>query len=91
MLTERIDYDTGKVRCIKCGTELGNYQTENFYRLIRLKYCPKCKHEITKAQQRIYQRKRRKQQKEYKSLIEERNKLLQAENKMLRQQLFGNV
>lgn len=87
---ERINYDTGIVRCLKCGQVLGNYQTGDFFKLIRTKYCPSCKHEVTKSQQRIYQRKRRKIQKEYKSLLEERNKLLIAENKALRSRIFGD-
>lgn len=51
---------TGEVRCDICGMELGNYLENDFYRLIRIKYCPQCFALIRKDQLNAAQRARRK-------------------------------
>ena len=51
---------TGEVRCDICGTELGNYLENDFYKLIRTKYCPQCFALVRKEQLNAAQRARRK-------------------------------
>lgn len=83
------DYSSGVVRCIKCGEILGNYKTDDYFKLIRIKYCPNCKAEVNREIQRRAAKRRRQRKRTYYSNIEERNNLLEAENKALRLKLFG--
>lgn len=82
-------YTTGIVRCEVCGEILGNYQTDDYYRLIRLKYCDNCRAEVNREMKRKAAKKYRQRRREYHSLIEERNRLLEEENKAMRLRLFG--
>ena len=88
---------TGEVRCEVCGKLLGNYLAEDFFRLIRTKYCPECFTLIRKEQLNAAQRARRRRLKnltkkqdtviqemeQMNLLLREQIKLLQDENARL--------
>lgn len=87
-----LNRETGEVTCDYCGEPLGNYLTGDFYKLIRLKYCPTCKQKKKNRQdwrtaQKDCRNRRRKKLKEQKITIEELMKivvLLKEQNKLLR-------
>ena len=54
----------GDVYCDICGEKIGNYLTDNFYQLIRQKYCPECKKLIYTTQHREAERARRRRRKQ---------------------------
>lgn len=86
-----LNRETGEVTCDYCGEPLGNYLTGDFYKLIRLKYCPICKQKKNRQDWRAAQKdcrnRRRKKLKEQEITIEELMKivvLLKEQNKLLR-------
>lgn len=83
------DYESGVVRCIKCGEILGNYKTDDYFKLIRLKYCPSCNADVIRETQRKAAKKRRERKRIYYSELEKKASLLEIENKALRVKLFG--
>jgi uncharacterized Zn finger protein (UPF0148 family) len=85
---------TGEVYCDVCKAYLGNYLDDNFYQLIRQKYCPSCKKLIYSGQHREAERARRrrrkaerKQQAETISEFERMTQLLVEQNKLLQEQI----
>ena len=95
-----LDTETGNVYCDYCGDKIGNYLTEDFFRLIRQKYCKECKAKIYAGQHREAERARRRRQKYLKkeqsnqikeftkmtALLIEQNKLLQEQVERLKQE-----
>ena len=89
-----LDTETGNVYCDYCGDEIGNYLTDDFFRLIRQKYCKDCKAKIYAGQHREAERARRRRQKymkkEQSNQIKEFTKmtaLLVEQNKLLQEQI----
>lgn len=83
------DANTGIVTCRRCGAVLGNYLTGDYYKLIRLMYCPDCKVSVLREQKRFWAADKRKADRELNKSVKEQNRLLKAENEMLRKRLFG--
>ena len=82
------NYKTGEVTCDKCGVYIGNYLTDDYYRLIKVKYCPKCKTEVRKENQRIYKHDRRFYQKQAHKELKKQIKLLTEQNSLLVKQII---
>lgn len=85
---------SGEVYCDVCGAEIGNYLNDNYYQLIRQKYCPECKKIIYSMQHREAERARRrrrkaerKQQSETIREFESMTRLLVEQNKLLQEQV----
>ena len=76
--------DNTVIKCQICGAVLGDYMTGDYFRLIRMKYCPECKIMIDRQRKREYERKRRKEKKEEQTEKETQLDLLKRENKLLR-------
>ena len=80
----------GDRHCQRCGMYLGNYNSGDFYSLIRIKYCDDCR-PLVKNEQNLFSKKQnRKPRKllihelqEQADLIKEENKLLRQKNKIL--------
>lgn len=83
------DHNTGIVTCRRCGAILGNYLTGDFYKLIKLMYCPTCKESVRREQKRFWASDHRKSERELNRTIKEQNRLVKAENEFLRERLFG--
>lgn len=88
----------GDVYCYECGKYLGNYMIDDFYKFIRLKYCPVCRQKVDKsrkkkwiASRRKEERAKKKRQKEleeaYVSELETKVQLTQTENDLLRKRI----
>lgn len=75
---------SSKKYCVQCGTYLGDYMTDDFYRFIRLKYCPECKTEILRKQKSKCERERRKKQRLERQEEKTQLELLKEENELLR-------
>ena len=73
--------------CQRCGEYLGNYMTDNFYALIRMKYCSQCRPtaelDFTAARMRKYRRTKR----EVRKAQNEQLELLKKENELLRKRI----
>ena len=83
------DTATGIVTCRRCGAVLGYYLSGDYYKLIRLSYCPDCKVAVRREQKRFWAADRRHSERELNKSVKEQNRLLKAENEMLRERLFG--
>lgn len=83
------DTTTGIVTCRRCGAVLGNYLSGDYYKLIRLSYCPDCKVAVRREQKRFWAADRRHSERELNKNIKEQNELLKQENAALRVALFG--
>lgn len=68
--------------CAICGDYIGNYMTgtDNYFRMIRLKYCPKCKPMILNQQKNFSRHNRR-------VTYKRQNELLLAQNTLMTQQI----
>lgn len=90
------DASTGDVRCDWCGDLLGNINgDDNFFALIRRKYCGTCgklaRSEQNRAAQQAYRRRKRLEKGQLKikaELLEEENQLLREQIKELRRQFM---
>lgn len=85
-----IDYNSGLVCCDRCGVILGNYLNDDYFRLIRLKYCPACKSQVVRDQHRTAKQARAAATRRRRKLIEEQNELLKMENLKLREMFRKN-
>ena len=81
--------------CQCCGKYLGNVNEMDYYRFIRLKYCPECADMNKKLKDKDRAREVRRITKEkHKAveielqLIKEKNKLLESENEILRKKII---
>lgn len=82
------DAKTGEVLCDVCGEPIGNINgDDNFFALIRKKYCDKHRDDAYHFYHREAQRAYRKRKKREKKLLVERLDLLAQENELLRQRL----
>lgn len=86
----------GDVECKICKKYLGNYVNGNgnYFRLIRLKYCDKCKPMILNQQKRMSAHSRRHGYKQVNAelmkqleLFQKQNELLQKQNEFLREEV----
>lgn len=74
-------------RCAQCGAVIAQETTTDYYRYIRLKYCPPCAEDVHRRQKAAYMRRLRAQRKEQHRLEHEQNELLRTENELLRQRI----
>lgn len=74
-------------RCAQCGIVIAYEQTCDYYRYIRLRYCPHCAADVRRQQKADYMRRLRAQRREAHKLTEEQNQLLKTENELLRQSI----
>lgn len=82
-----IDYQTGRVTCDRCGEYLGNYLNDDYFKLIRQKYCPLCRTAADREQHRLAKRARAHHDRERKKLQAEQLELLKKENEILRRKV----
>lgn len=96
-----LDTETGNVYCDYCGDKIGNYLTDDYFRLIRQKYCKDCKAKIYAGQHREAERARRRRQRYMKkeqgkqiqeltrmtAALIEKTKLIEEENAKLKAEL----
>lgn len=73
-----INYETGEVVCMICKRRIGNYKMENFYSLIRKKYCKECAKKVRNAKKREYSKDRRKGVRELKATYKQALSELQS-------------
>lgn len=74
----------GDKHCQRCGKYLGNYNTGNYYSLIRKKYCDICRRAV-KNEQNLYSKKQnRKPRKKLLNELQEQITLIREENELLR-------
>lgn len=78
----------GDVVCDVCGDYLGNIYNDDFFSLIRKKYCPKHQADARRFTNSEAQRARRKRLREERKLIKDQNELLKEENEILRRTLI---
>jgi len=83
------DTNTGTVTCARCETVLGNYMTGDYYKLIRIKYCPACKTQVRREYKRFWDSQHRQANKELNKEMREQIRLLKEENERLRAERFG--
>lgn len=81
------NYETGAVTCDRCGEYLGNYLNDDYYKLIKLKYCPRCKISADNERKRLWKRERNLKEKQEKKDLKTTNQKLKEENEKLRQQI----
>lgn len=81
------DYETGVVTCDRCGEYLGNYLNDDYFKLIKLKYCPRCKISADNERKRLWKRERNAKEKQEKKDLEGMNQKLKEENEELRRQI----
>lgn len=84
---------SGDKYCKVCGKYLGNYMTGsgNYFRLIRLKYCDKCRQKVVNYQKNRSYHERKITYKQQNAellhqtiLLTEQNRLLREENRILK-------
>lgn len=83
------DTNTGIVTCARCGAVLGNYMTGDYFKLIRMKYCPDCNVQVRKEYQRFWHSQQRQANRELNKEMREQIRLLKEENERLRSECFG--
>ncbi len=86
-----IDYNSGIVICDRCGEYLGNYLNDDYFKLIRQKYCPECAAAVDRDQHRLARRARRSKERELKKQLKEQNEALKKENERLKKLLKGRI
>lgn len=74
--------------CAICGDYIGNYMTgtDNYFRMIRLKYCPKCKPMILNQQKSFSHHNRKVTYKMQNHELLAQNTLLKQQNELLREE-----
>ena len=70
--------------CTVCGAFIGNYLDGDYYRLIRAKYCDKCKEFIRQSQKTTWQHNDRVSCRQQVRELQEQLDELRKENEMLR-------
>lgn len=73
--------------CMMCGKFLGNYMIDDFYSLIRKKYCEECRQKAYSDFNMLRQERYRKSKRKVIDLQKEQISLLKAENAALRRML----
>lgn len=83
--------------CERCGEFIASMWSTDWYRYIRLKYCPECRKKVKLDQNNEYRREKKKAGREAHKIIEElirkelaeneRLRVLKAENDQLRKRL----
>lgn len=80
--------ETGDIVCSRCGEWIGNINSDqNYFALIRTKYCPGCKGPAKRESNRLAQRAKRQRDKQEKKLMKTKCELLSEENELLRKQI----
>jgi len=82
------DQETGIVTCDFCGAYLGNYLTGDYYKLIKMRYCPACKAQADRRRKAFWAREKRKADRREKVEMKSRLERLEAENEALRRQII---
>ena len=82
-----IDYTSGRVTCDRCGEYLGNYLNDNYFKLIRQKYCLICAAAVDREQHRLAKRARAQHDRQRRKLQAEQLELLKKENEILRRMI----
>lgn len=71
--------------CQQCGRLIAKELECDYYRYIRLRYCPECAQDVHRRQKAAYMQRLRAKRREAHKLTEEQNELLKTENELLRQ------
>ena len=74
-------------RCAQCGRLIARELETDYFRYIRLKYCPQCAADVRRRQKAAYMARLRAQRRELHALEHEQNSLLKTENELLRQRI----
>lgn len=73
--------------CAQCGRLIARELETDYFRYIRLKYCPQCAADVRRRQKAAYMARLRAQRRELHALEHEQNSLLKTENELLRQRI----
>lgn len=71
--------------CKQCGKLIARELETDYYRYIRLLYCPECAADVHRRQNAAYMQRLRAQRREAHKLTADQNELLKRENELLRQ------
>ena len=82
------DQETGIVTCDFCGAYLGNYLTGDYYKLIKMRFCPACKAQADRQRKAFWAREKRKADRREKAEMKTRLERLEAENADLRRKII---
>ena len=82
------DPETGNVTCDFCGAYLGNYLTGDYYRLIKMRFCPACKVQADRQRKAFWAKEKRRADRREKAEMKSQLERLQAENDALRRQII---
>lgn len=77
----------GDVKCKICGRYLGNYLNDDYYKLIRMKYCPDCRAEVRREYKRVWEHDKRHHERLVRQAEKDQLLLLWKENEILRERL----
>lgn len=76
--------------CVKCGTFIDDeYTTKDWFSFIRQEYCPSCREEVRREQNRSRQKRYRRSKKQLKKDYEQQTNLLKQENRLLREAVMA--
>lgn len=75
-------------RCSRCGVEISNIYTADYYAHIRVKYCDQCREIVTKEQTAARVKALRRRRRERNKLLDDRLELLEEENRLLRERII---
>ena len=71
--------------CQQCGRVIAREASCDYFKYIRLKWCPACAEDVHRRQKAEYMRRLRAQRREAHRLTDEQNEPLRRENELLRQ------
>lgn len=77
-----------KKYCICCGTLISDINSADYFKHIRVKYCPTCRDLMKRYQSAARQYNFRQKQKQINKLRDDRLQLLAEENELLRQRII---
>ncbi len=83
-----MDYESGKVTCARCGAYLGNYNTDDYFKLIAMKYCPVCREIVNRENKRRWKREKAKKTRQEREKLKSDYEKICRENEILRTKIL---
>lgn len=77
----------GDKYCQRCGQFIGNYMIDNYYSLIRKKYCDDCRYKVYQEQDTFRHKEKRKLIRKTNREFYRQFELLKKENELLRKRI----
>ena len=82
-----MNFETGEVKCQRCGEYLGNYLTDDYYRLITTKYCPVCREIVNRENKRRWKQEKSRKAREEREKMKSDYEKVCVENEILREKI----